>query len=313
MSMTTGALITAAGMSKRMGDFKPMMNIGSISIARRIVASFQQAGITKIVMVTGYNAQALEHHLSGNNIIFLRNEAYESTHMFDSVKIGLEYLKDKVDRILFTPVDVPLFTVSTIDKILSSDAPLARPVCRGQLGHPIMVSSVLADKICAYEGNEGLRGAMENCGTDLADIEVDDEGTIHDADTPEEFNSLLKYHNSQLIRPEISVKISKELPFFDEKMATLLTLTDETHSVREACSRMHISYSNGWSIIRTLETQLSRSLIERTQGGPHGGQSTLTDDGRELLEKYSIFTEKMRCYAASEFEKAFGDFFNSKA
>ena len=31
--MQTGAVIVAAGMSSRMGDFKPMLNIGSISIA----------------------------------------------------------------------------------------------------------------------------------------------------------------------------------------------------------------------------------------------------------------------------------------
>ena len=51
--MTTAALIVAAGMSSRMGDFKPLLNIGSISIAQRVVATFQQAGVEKIVMVTG--------------------------------------------------------------------------------------------------------------------------------------------------------------------------------------------------------------------------------------------------------------------
>ena len=50
--MQTAALIVAAGMSSRMGDFKPMLNIGSISIAQRVVATFRQAGIRKIVMVT---------------------------------------------------------------------------------------------------------------------------------------------------------------------------------------------------------------------------------------------------------------------
>ena len=41
-AMQTAALIVAAGMSSRMGDFKPMLNIGSISIAQRVVATFQQ-------------------------------------------------------------------------------------------------------------------------------------------------------------------------------------------------------------------------------------------------------------------------------
>ena len=45
--MQTAALIVAAGMSSRMGDFKPMLSIGSISVAQRVVATFQQAGIRK--------------------------------------------------------------------------------------------------------------------------------------------------------------------------------------------------------------------------------------------------------------------------
>ena len=35
--MKIAALIVAAGMSSRMGEFKPMLSIGSISIAQRVV------------------------------------------------------------------------------------------------------------------------------------------------------------------------------------------------------------------------------------------------------------------------------------
>ena len=143
--MTTAALIVAAGMSSRMGDFKPMLNIGSISIAQRVVATFQQAGVDKIVMVTGYNAIALERHLTGNGIIFLRNEEFQTTPMFTSVCIGLNYLKDKCDRVLFTPVDIPLFTAATVQTLLESDARLASPVCEGEIGHPTLIASGLID------------------------------------------------------------------------------------------------------------------------------------------------------------------------
>ena len=51
--MQIGALIVAAGMSKRMGEFKPMLSIGAISVAQRVVATLSQAGVSKIVMVTG--------------------------------------------------------------------------------------------------------------------------------------------------------------------------------------------------------------------------------------------------------------------
>ena len=283
--MQIGALIVAAGMSSRMGQFKPMLNIGSISVAQRVIATLSQSGVSKIVMVTGYNATILERHLSGNGIIFLRNDHYETTQMFDSVKIGLRYLLDKCDKVLFTPVDVPLFTSRTVKTILDSGAPLACPMCEGRQGHPILIDNGLIPEILNDCGEMGLKGAMDRCSVPLRRIDVDDPGTIHDADTPEDFSQLVDYHNSQLVRPVVSVSLNKEKPFFDSKIAMLLMLVDETKSVRAASQRMQLSYSSCWNIIRTLENQLNYTLIERSQGGAGGSQSRLTDRGRALLQR----------------------------
>ena len=305
--MQTAAIIVAAGMSSRMGDFKPMLNIGSISIAQRIVANFHQAGVDKIVMITGYNAITLERHLSGNGIIFLRNENYETTQMFDSAKIGLEYLKDKCDRILFTPVDIPLFTSATVRTLIESGAELACPVCEGQQGHPILIAARLVDNILSDSGEGGLKGAISRCGAEMREIEVEDAGVLHDADTPEDYRALLNMHNAQLVRPVLNVSLAKEMPFFDEKIAMLLSLVDETSSVRTACQRMQISYSTGWNIIRTMESQFSRTLIERSQGGAGGGQSRLTEDGRQLIEAFNRFSAALKQAANELFDSYFED------
>ncbi len=307
--MQTGALIVAAGMSKRMGEFKPMLSIGSISVAQRVIATFHQAGVSKIVMVTGFNATILERHLSGNGVIFLRNEDYETTQMFDSVKIGLAYLEDKCDKVLFTPVDVPLFTARTVQSLLSSHADLACPMCQGRQGHPILIANTLIPEILADCGEQGLKGAMDRCSAPLTRIDVNDPGTIHDADTPEDFSALVDYHNSQLVRPVVSVSLNKEKPFFDSKIAMLLMLIDETKSVRAAGQRMQLSYSSCWNIIRTLESQLNYPLIERSQGGAKGSTSVLTDRGRLLLERYSAYESKLRQQANDLYEDYFGGLF----
>jgi len=307
--MEIGALIVAAGTSSRMGQFKPMLNIGSISVAQRVVATLQQAGTSKIVMVTGYNAVILERHLSGNGIIFLRNENYENTQMFDSVKIGLEYLKDKCDKVLFTPVDVPLFTAQTVNTLLNSGADLACPVCDGRQGHPILIANSLIPEILSDCGEMGLKGAMDRCSTPLLRIDVEDFGTVHDADTPEDFSQLLEYHNSQLVRPVISVSLNKEKPFFDSKIAMLLMLVEETHSVRAAGQRMQLSYSSCWNIIRTLESQLSFCLIERSQGGAGGSQSHLTAKGKLLLQQYLAYEKALKEQAAALYADYFGGMF----
>ena len=305
--MKIGAVIVAAGMSSRMGDFKPMLNIGSISIAQRIVATFHQAGVTKIAVVTGYNAPLLERHLSNSGLVFLRNEDYASTQMFDSAKIGLAYLRDKCERILFTPVDIPLFTAMTVTELIESGAELCCPVCEGRTGHPLMIASSLVDAILADSGEGGLQGAIARCGAEMLQIPVEDPGVLHDADTPADYKALLQFHNEQLIRPELSVSLSREKPFFDEKTAMLLALVDETRSVRSACQRMQISYSTGWNIIRALESQLHFPLLERSQGGASGGESRLTEKGKRLLGCYERFSEALRQQASALFEQYFRD------
>ena len=307
--MTTAALIVAAGMSSRMGDFKPLLNIGSISIAQRVVATFQQAGVEKIVMVTGYNAVMLERHLAGNGVVFLRNEKYETTQMFDSVCIGLSYLRDKCGRVLFTPVDIPLFTADTVHRLLETDAPLACPAVDGETGHPTLIGASLFDRILSDSGDQGLRGALNRCGAEPTLIPVEDRGILHDADTPEDYKALLRYHNEQLARPVLNVELAREKVFFDSRTAMLLRLIDETRSVRQACQRIQMSYSSGWNVIRTLEGQFNRTLILRSQGGAGGGNSSLTDDGKLLLDRYDAYVDALREKAGELFASYFGGLF----
>jgi molybdate transport repressor ModE-like protein len=229
--------------------------------------------------------------------------------MFDSVKIGLRYLLDKCDKVLFTPVDVPLFTAKTVKAILDSGAPLAVPMCEGRQGHPILISNKLIPEILEDSGEMGLKGAMDRCSVPLLRIDVEDFGTIHDADTPEDFSQLLEYHNAQLVRPVVHVSLTREKPFFDSKIATLLTLIDETKSVRAAGQRMQLSYSSCWNTIRTLESQLSFPLLERSQGGAGGSTSVLTDRGKELLERYNAYDKKLKELAGELYGEYFGGLF----
>ena len=155
----------------------------------------------------------------------------------------------------------------------------------------------------------GISPMGERCGAELTRVPVEDRGVLHDADTPEDYKALLKYHNEQLVRPVLHVSLARETVFFDSRAAMLLQLIDETHSVRTACQRMQMSYSGGWNVIRRLESQLSRDLIRRSQGGAGGGKSSLTDDGRLLLERYEAYSDALREKAGELFDGYFEGLF----
>lgn len=303
--MRTGAVIVAAGMSSRMNGFKPMLKIGSITVVRRIISTLQQAGVDPVVLITGNQADMLEKHVSRMGIICLRNEAYATSQMFDSAKIGLSYLQNQCDRILFTPVDIPLFTSKTVRSLLASDTMIAAPVCKGHEGHPLMMNTQVVAKVLAYQGNEGLKGAIESSGFLKQLIEVEDEGILFDMDTPEDYEKLLSWHNRQMFRPQIQIRLAREYEFFGPGTALLLRLIRNTGSVRLACEQMNISYSKGWKIINVMENQLEYAVVDRFQGGTNGGNTQLTERGEELLRQYDSFESESKEAVQRIFEKYF--------
>ena len=57
----TGAVLVAAGLSSRMGEFKPMLPFGDSTIALHMVTMLKRLGVSPLVVVTGYRAGELDN------------------------------------------------------------------------------------------------------------------------------------------------------------------------------------------------------------------------------------------------------------
>ena len=111
--------------------------------------------------------------------------------------------------------------------------------------------------------------------------------------------------NNTRFQPAIRVAIRGVEKFFGPGIALLLELIGETGSVKEACRRMELSYTKGWTIINRAEQELGFALIRRNQGGKEGGSSSLTEEGREWVAKYRAYEKDVKDYAESVFESHF--------
>lgn len=301
--MRTGAVVVAAGMSRRMNDFKQLMKVGELTMAERVITTISQAGVNDIVVVTGYRAEEVEAELQRFSVAFVRNDNYETTQMFDSAKLGLSYLKDTCDRILFTPVDIPFFSVNTVKMLLEEDGDIIIPIYEGRQGHPLCMKASLVPEILNYSGERGLKGAIDA----LRDhstcklVNVSDPGSIMDADTKEDYKILKDYHDAGLMRPLLRLRIAKNKPFFGPGTVTLLRQIDRTGSVLLATKMMGMSYSKGRKMIKEAEEELGYPIVISKVGGSAGGLSTISDKGRELLKKYEqfeaeVWKETLRIY-----------------
>ena len=203
------AIVTAAGMSSRMGGFKPLLDIDGKSMIRRVVDLMLASGANPVVVVTGYRAEDVEEHLADAGVLFVRNERYYETQMFDSLLAGATVLPSETERILITPADIPLVEYGTVQALLAARGQFVRPLCRGKTGHPVILARELLERLGDYSGSDGLRGAMEAYGITPVDVAVDDQGILLDGDTREDYAALLRLHREMTGR---SVRRQPELP-----------------------------------------------------------------------------------------------------
>ncbi len=311
----TGAVLVAAGMSTRMKEFKPMLPFGDSTIALHIVSMLQKLDISPIVVVTGHRAEDLESHLFHTGVRFLRNERYRKTQMFDSVKMGIQAILQECERVMVMPIDAPGIRPETFKQVLMIDAAMIRTVYQGEPGHPILLRSDIARQLCGYTGERGLRGAMENAGISIVDIEVEDRGVCWDVDTQEEYQGLLEW-NYQLgdgypIRPLVQVRLKGSEVFFGPGTASLLDHIQRTGSLQEACHQMGLSYSKGSRMVKAVERQMGFSVVERWAGGPGGGGSLLTEGGKQLLKSYQAMVKDIQKSTERIYGRYFGKGFRS--
>ena len=191
------AVILAAGSSTRMGRSKPLLPLTSgDTFVTRLVRSFAEAGVDDVVVVLGYEADAVARTLveSGLAVRLVINEAYH-TGQLSSVLRGLNAVdRPGVRAMLLTLVDVPLVSPSTIravvDRYRATHAPIVRPVRGDEHGHPVLIDRSLFPLLRTADPVTGAKPVVRGHVSLAGDVATDDDGAFTDIDTPEAYERL---------------------------------------------------------------------------------------------------------------------------
>ena len=297
------ALIIAAGKTERRSNFDPQKEVGTIPAIQRVVMVFQRAGIERIVVVCDQDGDRTEKLAAHMNVIFLNNR--KDAEMLDSVKTGLAYLRNKCTAAMITHTNIPLFSVETVHALMAAEGGICIPSHNGSMGHPMLLRAECFQAVLSYCGSGGLAGAVESSGLQRQLVDVEDEGILTKVCYEKDYSHLIAGHNLMDLHPDIRIRLVREKPFYGPGAHQLLQLTEEIKSLREACRRMGISYSKGRNIIAVMEQQLGYPIIESQQGGPTGGCSVATSEGKELIRNYTGFCTEARQYLQKLFSKYF--------
>ena len=87
----------------------------------------------------------------------------------------------------------------------------------------------------------------------------------------------------------------------------LLKAVGEAGSISGAAEKMGVQYRLAWDRLEEMENGLGVRLVERHVGGIHGGGATLTEAGREYIQRFTRLAEAIDAVVGEQFESAFGD------
>lgn len=188
------AIIPAAGLSSRMGRFKPLLPLGEGTVLSRCIALFQENRVDRIVVVTGKNRDEVSSEAARAGAASVHNERFEQG-MFSSVLAGVGALPPDVSAFFLLPADMPLVSPATIGRLAGEyrrTAPaVLYPRFLGERGHPPLIGRELLPGILDHDGAGGLRAVLQRHEADALDLDVADSGTLLDLDHPEDYEQAL--------------------------------------------------------------------------------------------------------------------------
>ena len=186
------AVVLAAGLSKRMGAFKPLLPLGGKALVVHVIETLKAVDeIQTIVVVTGHEERRLRAALQAAAVSCVHNAGYAAGEMLSSVQTGLRALPSDVEAVVLALGDQPAVQPETVRRLvriwLEQRPPLALPVFHGRRGHPVLLCMSLRPEILALPENATLRTVVHRHLGEAVQIAVDDSAVIADVDTPEDY------------------------------------------------------------------------------------------------------------------------------
>jgi molybdenum cofactor cytidylyltransferase len=201
------AIVLAAGRSRRMGAFKPLLPFGEKSVISTCLDNFRAAGVDDIVVVIGHRADEIRNHLRDLTVSFALNPDPES-EMSVSIRCGVEALSGDAGALLITPTDHPGVSSDVIRLLIdqwTKGARLIIPEYHGRGGHPVLVDSAFRGELLALDPQRGLRSLFEAHRSDVCRLAVECPFVARDMDTWDDYLGLHQeiFGNSPVFRGSV--------------------------------------------------------------------------------------------------------------
>jgi molybdenum cofactor cytidylyltransferase len=190
--LALAGIVLAAGLSRRMGAFKPLLPFGNQTVIEHTIRYLRGAGVQRIVVVIGHHADELRRALENEQILFAVNPQPESV-MSESIKCGVAATPADSEAFVMTPVDhaaVPSDVVKELIEHWRAGARLVIPTWQERGGHPVLVDSSFRSELLKMKPDDSLRSFFSSHQSEAKRVPVSSSYVVRDMDTWDDYVGL---------------------------------------------------------------------------------------------------------------------------
>ena len=191
-----GAVILAAGESRRMGEPKQLLAIEGRPLVVRAVEAALASPAWPVIVVLGAHAEKIRPVLATLPVLIAENPAW-AEGMAASIRAGITTLRQfsrALDGVLVALCDQPAFSAEVIARLVAAQRSGGRSIVaahyRGKNGAPALFLREHFPALAALTGEEGARTLLN--GTPDCVTAVDLPALGLDLDTPADYATLQK-------------------------------------------------------------------------------------------------------------------------
>lgn len=168
-----GAMVLAAGRSRRMGVPKLFLPVDDQPLIVHLVDELLRVPVFHLVVVTGPDGDRIGEVLAKRPILRVNNPESESD-MLGSVRCGLRALEAACTAVLVVPGDAPGLEAGLVRKMVAAyvrtGGSLVVPAHEGRRGHPLLLDRRYQTSILERYDGVGLRGLLQDHPGEVVEV-----------------------------------------------------------------------------------------------------------------------------------------------
>jgi molybdenum cofactor cytidylyltransferase len=184
-------VVLAAGLARRMGRQKLLLQVGGKAVVRWSVEGVAPH-VADLIVVTGGDDAGIRAALEGVPARFAVNPRPEAGQG-SSIAVGIAALAPGTSAVLIALGDQPVLPGGVITTLLhtreQTGKAVVAPVYRGEQGTPVLFGAETFGELAALDGDAGARSIVQAHAGRVARVAIDAPMPL-DVDTPEDYARL---------------------------------------------------------------------------------------------------------------------------